>query len=382
VKDHRRQGRIPTSVVLRAAVVMFLCRLGSLNALGQARGSAFWSRWLGQSLPSPDTMGRVGALLDLEGLRALGRQIYERLKRGKALQAPAHGRMAAILDGHETHASFKRHCPGCLERTIHTTGGDRIQYYHRVVALSLVAKDLRLMLDAEPVLRGEDEIAAALRLLDRVIRSYPRAFDLVQGDALYADPRFFHWALDHGKHAMAVLKNDRRDLLQDAQRLFEDQTPSHVQEGTRRCECWDLEGFTTWPQVRSGVRVVRSRETRQVRRQLDGRVQSERSDWYWVTTLPSRQASTGAIVQLGHSRWDIENHGFNELVNQWHADHVYRHEPTAMLAFWLLAQVCLNVFLAFFRRNLKPAARAAFSMLHVARLIQAGLYRPKARAPT
>ena len=382
VKDHRRQAQIPTPVVLRSAVAMFLCRLGSLNALGQTRDSSFWSKWLGRALPSPDTVGRVGALMDLDGLRALGRHIYDRLKRGKALQAPPHGLTAAILDGHETHASFKQHCAGCLQRTIHTTSGDRIQYYHRVVALSLAAKDIRLMLDAEPVLAGEDEVAAALRMLERVVRDYPRAFDLIQGDALYADPRLFNWALDHGKHALAVLKNDRRDLLQDAQRLFEDQAPCLTQDRSCYRKCWDLDGFSTWPQVKVPVRVVRSLETHSTRRQLDGQVHQTVSDWYWVTTLPGKHASTGAVVQLGHGRWDIENQGFNELANQWHADHVYRHEPTAMVVFWLLAQICLNVFSAFFRRNLKPAAQAAMSMLHVARLIQAALYRPMSRAPT
>lgn len=46
------------------------------------------------------------------------------------------GRVAGLIevDGHEINASFKRHCPGCLERTIHTKRGDRIQYYHRVFA--------------------------------------------------------------------------------------------------------------------------------------------------------------------------------------------------------------------------------------------------------
>jgi hypothetical protein len=100
-----------------------------------------------------------------------------------------------------------------------------------------------------------------------------------------------------------------------------------------------------------------------------------------VTTLPARQAPTGTVVQLGHGRWDIENQGFNELVNQWHADHVYRHDPTALLVFWLLAQICLTVFYAFFRRNLKPAAQAAMTMLHVARLVQAELYTSQTRVP-
>lgn len=382
IQDGRTQGRIPTSVIVRAVLAMGFCRLGSLHALGQTAGSGFWRRWLGQALPSPDTVGRVAGLVDVESLRALGHHVYERLKRGKALAPPPHGLLALAVDGHETHATYKRHCPACLERTIHTDHGDRIQYYHRLVGASLVLADLHLLLDAEPIRPGEDEVAAALRLLERLIRDYPRAFDVVQGDALYADPRFFNWAVDHGKHALAVLKNDARDLLQDAQRLFEDQPPSRVQEGTRRCECWDLEGFTTWPQVQVPVRVVRSVESRQVRRQLDGQVEPQASQWVWVTTLPAQQASTGAVVQMGHGRWGIENEGFNELVNQYHADHVYRHEPTAMLVFWLLTQLCLNVFTAFFRRNLKPAARAALSMLHVARLLLSELYRPQSRAPT
>jgi hypothetical protein len=381
IRDRRKQGQIPTGAIVRALVTMFFCRLGSLNALGQTRSSSWWHRWLGRALPSPDTIGRVAGLIELDDVRALGQHLYQRLKRGKALNPPAHGWLAAVLDGQEVHASFKRHCPGCLERTIHTKRGDRIQYYHRLVAVSLVTQDLRVLLDAEPQRAGEDEIAAALRLLDRVVQVYPRAFDLVQGDGLYTDPRFFQWAAAYGKYALAVLKDERRDLLQEAQQLFESRAPVLLREGNTLRECWDLEGFRTWPQAAVPVRVVRSRETRSVRRQLDKQVHREISEGYWVTTLPTRQAPTGTVVQLGHGRWDIENQGFNELVNQWHADHVYRHEPTALLVFWLLAQICLTVFCAFFRRNLKPAAQAALTRLHVARLVQAELYLSQTRAP-
>jgi hypothetical protein len=50
--------------------------------------------------------------------------------------------------------------------------------------------------------------------------------------------------------------------------------------------------------------------------------------------------------------------------------------------FWLLTQLCLNAFVAFFARNLKPAAKKTISMLHVARLLLTQLYLPMARAPT
>ena len=375
IRDGRTQGRIPTSVIVRAVLAMGFCRLGSLNALGQTQGSSFWTRWLGRTLPSPDTIGRVAGLVDVESLRALGHHVYERLKRGKALTPPPHGLLALAVDGHETHATYKRHCPACLERRIHTADGDRVQYYHRVVSAWLGSADLPLLLDAEPVRPGEDEIAAALRLLDRLIRDYPRAFDVVQGDALYADPRFFNWAVDHGKHALAVLKRDSRDLLQDAQRLFEDQPPTVVQDAGPRRQCWDLEGFTTWETVKAPVRIVRTRETQPVRRQLDGRVDPQESEWFWGTTLRQRLAPTRVVVTIGHRRWAIENEGFNELVNHWYADHVYRHHPTALLVFWLLAFACLNLFAAFYRRNLKPAARRAFTRLHIARLAAAELYQ-------
>ena len=374
IRDARRRPQIPGTRIIRATVVMFLCRPGSLNALNQTRSSRFWKRYLGGALPSADTMGRVVALVDSEDLRALHHHLYFRLKRIKALEPPAHGLMVAVLDGHESHATFRRHCLGCLQRTIHTAEGDRIQYYHRYVVLQLVGRDAYLMLDAEPIQPGEDEVAAALRLLDRVLPAYPRAFEVLLGDALYADSRFFNYALDHGKDALAVLKDERRDLLRDAYALFGQTPPLDLPATNGRIQAWDIEGFTTWPQVRKPVRVVRSLEHRTVRRQLTGDLEEQPSDWIWVTTPPKARAGSAAVIRMGHSRWTIENQGFNEMVNQWYADHVYKHEPRAMLNFWLLAMACLNVFLAFYRRNLKPAVRLVANMLNVARRIVAELH--------
>jgi len=353
---------------------MFLARLGSLNALVQTRPQRFWARWLGTELPSADTLGRVATQLEMDGLRAVQRQVYAHLKRGKALPPPAHGLIAAVLDGHESHATFRRHCPGCLTRTIHTAAGDRTQYYHRHVSLQLVGADWTLLLDAEPQRPGEDEVAAALRLLARGLPMYPRAFDLVLADGLYADPRVFNYVWEHGKDVLAVLKDNHPALLEDARSLFETSAPVAGRYGPRTCQWWDLTGFTTWPQVTAPIRIVRSVETWTVRRQLEQRIEEQHTEWFWVTTLAPARAPTAAVVQLGHARWAIENAGFNELVTRWHADHVYRHEPTALLVFTLLAMLCLNVFLAFYRRDLKPAARQAASRLHVARQVTAELY--------
>ena len=312
--------------------------------------------------------------MEPESVRAVLQQEYSRLKRMKALRPPWHGLTAAVIDGHESHATTRQCCAGCLERTLHTKKGDKVQYYHRYVAMRLVAGDMELMLDMEPQRAGEDEVAAAMRLLERVLRAYPRAFNVIVADGLYARAPFFNFARRRGKHVMAVLKDEQRDLIQDARALFATMPPNIEERGSLHSEWWDAEGFTTWPQVHRPVRVVQSVEKRSVRQQIDGRDAQQTNNWFWVTTLPKSMASTRAVVELGHVRWHIENQGFNELVNQWHADHVYKHHPTAMLVLWLLAMACVNTFMAFYRRNLKAAARRAVSMLHVCRLAAAELY--------
>src|SRR5438128_385849 len=126
------------------------------------------------SLCSADTLGRVHALIDAEGLRKGIHHVYDRLKRNKALP-DSHGIVIAILDGHESHASYLRHCSGCLQRTIHTEHGDRTQFYHRQVTLMLLpgarpgGQPLRLLLDHEPQRIEEDEVATGLRLLERMM---------------------------------------------------------------------------------------------------------------------------------------------------------------------------------------------------------------------
>lgn len=373
LRDARPRPRIPTAAVGRGVLVMQLGRLGSFHALEQTRPSRFWTAFLEGALPSADTLGRVCEKMDLGPVRRMLHELYGALKRGKGLRPPAHGLMVAVLDGHETHVTRRRCCAGCLTRTVHTAQGAVEEYYHRVVCLILVGADLCFAVDVEPLQAGEDEVAAARRLLDRVVAEYPRAFEVVAGDGLYARADFFNHVKGLGKEALAVLKDEQRDLLQDAQALWA-AVPPEVEEGASwRREVWDLSGFKTWPQCLHPVRVVRSRETRRVRRQLERQVREERSEWVWVTTLSEAQARTAAVVTLGHSRWAIENQGFNELVNRWHADHVYRHQPTAIVVLWLWAFLALNLFAAFYRRNLKPVLRHRWDAQHISRLILAEL---------
>ena len=370
IEDRRRQPRIPTRVVVWATLAMHLARLGSLNALEQTKASSFWSKWLGAKLPSADSMGRITAGMNPDSIREAQHGIYARLKRNKALQPLSGGLTVLVLDGHESHATYRRRCDGCLERK----RGKRTQYYHQQVTAMLLGANFPVLLDAEAQRPGEDEITTAIRLLQRLLKNYPRAFDVVVGDALYADTRFFKAVVGHGKDLLAVLKANRKDLLLDAKALFAQMEPVELTGVADSCQTWDLSDFTTWSQVSRSVRVVRSLERRNKRRQLDDQLEETCSDWMWVTTLSAHQANTATVVRLGHARWDIENRGFNETVNRWHADHVHKHDATAILAFWLQAMLAFNLFHAFYFRNLKPVAWRRYSLLHVSRCMASDLY--------
>jgi hypothetical protein len=373
-EDTRKMPRITTEVILRSTWVMVLSRLGSLNALVMTQQNSFWRGWLGSDLPSAETIGRGMSQLKGKSIRKIIKQLYYRLKRNKALQPIMEDVFALVIDGHEACCSYLRSCAECLTRTVHTESGDKTQYYHRHVTAMLLSAKFQLLLDVEVQRPGEDEVAAALRLLDRVIQDYPRAFRVVLTDGLYTRAPFVKAALDHGKDVITVLKDERRDLLQDARGLFE-LTPSmtYEEQGTIY-QCWDVEHCTTWDQMDREMRVVRSQETKTVRRQRTKTDETKTSEWIWTTTYSKVIMPTKAIVKFGHHRWDIEEMGFNELCNYWHFDHVYTHQMQAMENFWLLTMLAYNLFQAFITLNLKPEIQNGKSKLYWAQLIKATLF--------
>jgi len=358
---------------LASAFIMMVTRLGSLNALEQAKGNSFWPRWLGRKLASADTMGRVYSQIVLASIRSLIHHIYSRLKRNKALKK-IYGFHVLIIDGHEHTSSYLRCCPSCLQRIIHSRDKDRIQYYHRNVVAMLAGREFPFLLDVEEQRPGEDEVSCALRLSQRVLRDYPRAFKVVVVDGLYLRANFFKLFLDHNKDVIAVLKDERRDLLEDARGLFQSEKPLLEREGPTKRKMWDIEEFTSWQTLGRTIRVVRSVESTTIQRQRTGKREEQTSEWIWATTLSQEEADTKTIVNLGHSRWLIENRALNEMVTYWYADHVYKHHPKAITAFWLTLMLALNLFRAFVYLNIKPELRSKHSNLYFAQLIFSALY--------
>lgn len=355
---------------------MFACRIRSFNELEQHRGIPSWRRWLGKhGLPSADDLAYVSERIHVDDIRACMGHVYSRLKRNKVLE-PRHGWMLAAVDGHEIGSSYKRCCERCLQRELEVGGKTKVQYYHRLVAFQIIAEDFCLLLDLELLKPGEDEVAATLRLLERILKNHPRCFDVLVADALYLRPSMLKFMRDHDKHLIAVLKENQPELLEEARVLMEPEEPQRLvkEKPEQIIDLRDMDGFTTTT-ITEPVRVVWSHEETVRRERIAGEWETKEtvSDWFWATTMPVSLASTPTIFALGHDRWKIENEGFNELVTHWHANHYFHHHPNTILVLWLMLFMAHAIFHCFHRRNLKPEQREHHTVIYFAGLIAASL---------
>lgn len=365
LRDDRKKPQIPAARFYKAMFLLFLCRLPSLQALEGYRCQTPLRRFLRGGMPCIDQIANVSETANLHDLRTLLQGFQRQLGRNKVLR-DFHGHRLAVVDGHEINCSYKRCCPDCQQRELTVNGQKRIQYYHRAVIFQLVGPGFRLLLDFELLGPHDDEGTAALRLVRRVIAAQPRCFDILLGDGLYPQARFFKLLRQHRKHALMVLKDERRDLLKDARAVFTSAPTLCYRKGRTTYRCWDEAHFTSWDSYPHGVRVVRSLETHIP----PGATAAVTREWIWVTTLSKDEAPTRHVVLFGHERWRIENEGFNELANYWHADHYFHHHPVSIAAFWLMLFIAHALFHCFLR-NLQPVRRQRHSLMHWAELIKA-----------
>lgn len=367
LRDSRPRPQIPTANVWLSVLLMFVLRQPSLNAAEQQlRRPRRWERWVGKRKPSADTIGRTMSCFSVSELRdLLGNVCRISWKRKAIHQRPGETWRAVALDGHELGSSRSRCCSGCLKRTITTTKGLHIEYYHRVVAAQWIGVTPAAILDFESIQPGEGEVVAARRLLTRILEQYPRLIDVIVADALYLEAGFFKHVLEAGKHAVVVMKQEARELYQDANLLRTVIEPEVISDANRDVRLWDLPHLESFTTLGSPVRVIWTEEQWVARRRVGGTLLEsiEQSEWAWVTDLSPSQASAMRVRRWGRDRWDIENQGFNELSNLWHMNHYYVHDPVAIDTLLLTLALAFLFTYLFFERNLKPQVKRHQSRL-------------------
>jgi hypothetical protein len=357
--DARPQPEIPSRAVGLSLVLGEVVHIPSLLQLGQETKVPQWQQWVGYQHPiSHDTFGYASERLDPAQLRRAGVWICRKLKRGKAFEAnKIAGLLAVSIDANEQFCSDHRCCEDCLKREVTCKDAQgqefkKTQYYHKQVYAQLSGPELSVILDVEPMRQGEEECAAALRLLRRMRQQYgPRFFDVAVVDSWYANGPFLKTVAEElGWPVVAVLKQERFEAYQEALALTKEQKPTLVVErDKRKVQIWDVRSVRFTDTYPGPVRVVRVQEQWTQRHQNgpEWTEQKKEQNWIWVVA-GNLDGSTGTVIRdIGHSRWKIENNAFAELTQHWNLTHCAHHHRVAVLALLWIKLIAFTLFHAF-----------------------------------
>lgn len=310
--------------------------------------------------------------MEPDGVRLLLRHVNGLARRGKILRhRTVPTPWTCAIDGHELFKSFHRNCPACLQRKIVRKDETRTQFFHQGVMAQLVEAEPPMPLDFELLQPAEGEVVAARRLVHRVIAAYPY-IEIFSMDALYLEAPMIQQIVDAGRGVIVPLKQEERELYQEAQKLFSAQAPTQAELNGERIEYWDIPNVPAWGALgKTPIRVVRTIRYRKVRRRIakEWKEIDEKQDWTWATAGLDPSLSPLMIHRLGHGRWDIENCGFNEQDRFFALDHCFKHDPTAILNFVLTLFLATMLTETFFSRNLKAPKLRRTSLLGLSRLL-------------
>ena len=78
---------------------------------------------------------------------------------------------------------------------------------------------------------------------------------------------------------------------------------------------------------------------------------------------------------MGHQRWGVENHAFNELTQHYHLEHCPHHEPVAVIAWLLILTLAFNLFELFVRMHGKLWREGTITLREATRQLERALER-------
>jgi hypothetical protein len=390
LRDHRVDPQIPPAVLFGALLLGSLLRIRSFLQLQKETARRGYQRLLNWSKPiSDDALGYGLAHANLDALRSLLVKVNQTLKHNKAFEsAKIQGLLVVAIDANEQFASRSRCCCQCAQRqvTVIDAAGqpsEVTEYYHRQVYAQIHGPDFSVILDVEPLRPGEEEAQAALRLLGRLRRLYgPRFFDVVTVDAWYTKGPFVRAVQKLAWGVVSVLKQERYELYQEATALMKTQPPQRWQWQERQVDLWEIKDLA-FTEVEGSVRVVVAEESWSELKRVAGqkRVLAKRSSWRWLATKELDGYDATTIWRVGHQRWGVENHAFNELTQYYHLEHCPRHEPTAIEAWLLILVLGFVLFEWFARLHGKLWRQARVSLQELAREMDLASARWEELAP-
>jgi hypothetical protein len=247
------------------------------------------------------------------------------------------------LDGSEYFRSTQVQCSHCLRQP---DSEGRVHYSHLIVGATLVRAGSHQVvpIDVEEVRNAtaesapqDCELTAAKRLLARLRREHPQMAQIVIGDDLYSHVPFVEQLQQQRQHYVLVAKPSSHPTLVAA---------TAAAEGTAQSQTGQ---WSEGPGAQQ--RAYTYRLVRQVPLALESAVRVNFLEVWerhiggellyhnsWITDLEVDATNLALVVQIGRTRWKIENEQFNVHKNHgYDLTHNYGHgQQTLSMVFYLL----------------------------------------------
>jgi len=328
---------------------------------------------------SDDTIGYALQRQSPEPVFALGCEIARRLKRNGVLRSAwSRGLVVAAVDGIEICSSFTRCCDACMEREVqHKVHGQMrtdLQYYHRVVVVTVVSTPFPIPLGIRFQKDGEAEVPCALALLRDLVEQLGRRFvDILVGDAIYLQAPFVKEVEGLGLDWAFTLKENQPDLLREAERFTAGPPAAMESDPDRELRWWHLPEVD-WPVADRLVRVVKTvriDRKREVTVSQDGAHRkksktevTQQSTNFYATNFELGSISPLFVYQLGRSRWRIDTEVFQTLTKDCHLKHPAVHQSTALVVLTMIRLLAYGLSLVFYHRQICSHARGRCQGFH------------------
>jgi hypothetical protein len=259
------------------------------------------------------------------------------------------GRVLIALDGTEFHCSDKIHCPQCSHRK---RGKNGVEYFHTMLAATLVAPGHNLAVPLEPEFilpqDGHDkqdcESRAARRWLAAHGARYARLRPVYLGDDLFSRQPICEAVLAAGGHFLFVCKPESHKTIEEFRTgIVLDELSLKVRRGKQ----WVTHRHQWLADVplRGNARTISVNWLMIEISDAAGSVTYRNS---FITDLPVNRDAVAELAAAGRARWKIENEAFNVLKTKgYNLEHNFghgqQHLSTVLAMLNLLAFACHTV---------------------------------------
>jgi hypothetical protein len=304
--------------------------------------------------------------MDSETYRDIFNGLFEQMRRDKALESfklplTEQGIYYLPIDGTTYHSSQSVNCDCCLTQT-HKNA--TVTYKHAVLQGAIVRPGMAQVIPLMPeAVRNSDgqikqdcEQNAAKRFLERLKKDHPRLPLLIGGDDLFSRAPIFEILKRHEMHGIFTCKEGSHSHLYNVLDSRRHQPWHMIEETIGVKKKKTIQHQYRWYQQlplnaqpdAPLVNVIEYQSVNEVGKIIFKNV--------WVTDLDVNINNVELLVNVGRSRWKIENECFNTLKNQgYQIEHNFGHGKQH-----LSFNMYLSVLLAFFMHQILELTDAAF----------------------